>query len=84
MKSLRKVVLQSEDIITSQRVKERSNVRISEDSQRHYGRGDGAIDRLRPKLVRCSSSNSSPARDWLGPVGFGAAAASEAQLNPYR
>lgn len=48
MKSLRKVVLQSEEIITSQRVQKFSNIRISEDGERHCSLGDGVMIRLRP------------------------------------
>lgn len=48
MKSLRKVVLQSEEIITSQRVKKGSDFRISENSERHYGLGNGVLSRVRP------------------------------------
>ena len=39
MESLGKVVLQSEDIVTSQRVKEGSDVRIGQDAQWHDGAG---------------------------------------------
>lgn len=43
MKSLCEVMLQSKEIITSQRAKKFSNVRISEDGERHCGLGDGIV-----------------------------------------